>query len=487
VNVGIYRNNSQMYSPNITSPSSGYQPYAHVPRVPVGGHDRITPHPDRNAHFTSSYNVPATRMPPYPSDTYNPGRGANGHHPTDTASPLGHNGNANPQHIPYRPRPQPAAPQGTDIYLQPPAPSAGPSTQQRSVSHDSSVPSGRRPYPSVSPAHSREDLRCPSQEYTRTSSAPPIPHKLPPEQPLSSRPPAKPSVNNSDEGSKQPTQNPIDTSATDIPDDGDDLQESAQCDGCKNPIRCSRSRVQCTECYDYDLCISCFQLGRVSKEHKNNHRVSHVLSSQRLLQEDLIPPRDTVNPEHNPEKTKVYWSVLEVPTAAAKEGGEQGTQTWRMIHLHGNDSHARFLTSAKPGHFAINLCLELTFSALLNELSQEDRAMLQKEGIGWLRISFGTLRNKKDFFTGRYREDAFDYRVCSEDSLPHKLLKEYWWDVVRIPLSSRFLQLSSDAVLSIEGSRGVNTDLGLILQWSGVQSFADSNDALVRVAVNNIR
>jgi hypothetical protein len=329
--------------------------------------------------------------------------------------------------------------------------------------------------------------RIPLQEHTRTSSAPPIPHKQPNEYPLSAQSSTKPAPDSSNAGSKQQTQNPTDTSATDIPDDGDDLQESAQCDGCKNPIRCSQSRVQCTECYDYDLCISCFQLGRVSKEHKNNHRVSHVLSSQRLLQEDLIPPRDTVNPERNPEKTKVYWSVLEVPTAAATEGGEQGTQTWRMIHLHGNDSHARFLTSGKPGHFAINLCLELTLSSLLSEISQEDRAMLQKEGIGWLRISFGTLRNKKDFFTGRYREDAFDYRVCTEDSLPHKLLKEYWWDVVRIPLGSQFIQISSDAVLSVEGRRGVSTDLGLILQWSRVQSFEDDNEALVRMAVNNIR
>jgi hypothetical protein len=155
-----------------------------------------------------------------------------------------------------------------------------------------------------------------------------------------------------------------------------------------------------------------------------------------------------------------------------------------MIHLHGNDSHARFLTSAKPGHFAITLYLDLVISPALGK---EDRQILQEEGIGLLRISLGTLRNKKDFFTGRYREDTFNHRTCTEDSLPHKLLKEYWWDVVRIPISPPVIQINSDAVLSVEGRRGVSTDLGLILQWSGVRSFEGDGESLARIAVNNIR
>lgn len=113
--------------------------------------------------------------------------------------------------------------------------------------------------------------------------------------------------------------------------------------------------------------------------------------------------------------------------------------------------------------------------------------MLQKEGIGWLRISMGTVRNKKDFFTGRYREDEFNYRMCTEDSLPHKLLKEYWWDVVRMPLGLQYIQIDSDAVLSIEGPRGVNMDIGLILQWSDIRSFESDNESLAQIAVQNIR
>jgi hypothetical protein len=326
--------------------------------------------------------------------------------------------------------------------------------------------------------------RTPVQEHTRTSSAPPIPKKLPSEHPfISAQSSRTPEPTTLDVGSRRKPESPVEVASSDIPDE-EDMQESAQCDGCGNAIRCSQPRVQCTECYDYDLCITCFQRGRVSKQHKNNHRVSHILSTQRISHEDLVPPLDVVNPEHNPEKSKINWSILEVPTDPTANGGAQATQCWRMIHLHGYNSHARFLTTAKPGHFAINLCLDMTISSLLG---QEDRQVLQKEGIGWLRISMGTVRNKKDFFTGRYREDEFNYRMCTEDSLPHKLLKEYWWDVVRMPLGLQYIQIDSDAVLSIEGPRGVNMDIGLILQWSDIRSFESDNESLAQIAVQNIR
>lgn len=273
-------------------------------------------------------------------------------------------------------------------------------------------------------------------------------------------------------------------STSDMPDDDDSLEESAQCDGCLNGILCCQPRVQCTECYDYDLCINCFQNGRISKDHKTSHKVSHIVSSQRLHQPDFIPPQDVVNPEHNSEKTKINWSIVTLPTNRTTNGGEQGVQDWRLIHLHGNDSHARFLTSAKPGHFAITVSLEVQISSVL---SKADRQTLQEEGAGWLRISLGTLHNKKDFFAGRYREDTFDSLRLTEDSLTHKLLKSYWYDVVRIPVGQPLIQITSDAVLSVEGRQGFCTDLGLILQWSGVSAFESRNEAVVLMYINNIR
>lgn len=432
-------------------------------------------------------------MPPYPNDTYDAGRTAHAPRPVDATASSGRNHHANPQYMPYRPRPLQTAPHETATYLQPPTFSAtagsqeaGQSAQQRNMAQDSSASPGRRPYPPLSPAHSREDLSMnrPSwQEHTKKSSARPVPYQTQSEHPVSAQSSMMPQRQVSDVGPGKKAHEIVDSTSSDIPDDDASRRESAMCDGCLNAIRCSQSRVQCTECYDYDLCISCFQLGRASKQHKNNHKVSHILSTQILGQDDLTPPRDVVNPEYNSEKTKVNWSIETFPTDPTTNGGKQGTQDWRMIHLHGNDSHARFLTSANPGHFAIVLYLELHISSLL---SQEDRQMLQEEGIGWLRVSFGTLHNKKDFFTGRYREDTFDSTALTKDSLPHKLLLEYWYDVVRIPIGPQ-LRITSDAVISVEGRQGLSTDLGLILQWSGVRAFNNNNQALVQMTVTNIR
>lgn len=113
--------------------------------------------------------------------------------------------------------------------------------------------------------------------------------------------------------------------------------------------------------------------------------------------------------------------------------------------------------------------------------------MLQKEGLGWLRVSLGTLHNKKDFFTGRYREDKFETRAFEQDSLAQKLLKVYWYEVVRIPVGQQTIQINSDEILSVEGRQGSTTDLGLILQWSGVRCFESNNEPLVKLAVLSVK
>lgn len=75
----------------------------------------------------------------------------------------------------------------------------------------------------------------------------------------------------------------------------------------------------------------------------------------------------------------------------------------------------------------------------------------------------------------------------TEESLPHKLLKDYWWDVIRIPIGQLVMQMQSYVVLSIEGNYAFGTDLGLIMQWSGVAAFQSSNDAMVKFSVIHIR
>jgi hypothetical protein len=458
------------------SSSSYYPSQKRMSQVPVGGRERPPPtRTDQRPHHAMHHNTPAAPMPPYPNSIYNTNCATPVPRPVDAdaTSSFGRNNPVNPQYMPYRPRPPQSTQHETPTYLQPPAFSgtqgwkeAGQNTHQRNVSHDSADASGRRPYPSVNPAHSREDLSTPFQERARTSSAPPIPNKQQSEQLFNTWPSMPPEHSVSDLGQGKKSDGSLDQASPESLDGDDAMQEAATCDGCLNAIYRSQPRVTCTECYDYDLCISCFQLGRVSKKHKINHKVSHILSTQRLFQDDLTPPRETVNPEYNADKSKVNWSIQEVHTELL------GKQYWRMLHLHGNDSHARFLTSAKPGHFSILLHLEVNISSLL---SDADRQMLQKEGLGWLRVSFGTLHNKKDFFTGRYREDAFESIAFEEDALPQKLLKNYWYEVVRIPAGQQIIEITSDAVLSVEGRQGSSTDLGLILQWSGVRYFEEDN------------
>jgi hypothetical protein len=423
--------------------------------------------------------TPVVPARPYMDDASNRGRSGYASHPAGLTP--GHD-QANVQQMPYRPRPPPAAPPQTTTHLQPPAfsPTGQEASQPAQRNAHRSTSSERLAYPAFDRAHSREDLSIPQragQAHTRTVSVPPVPSKPPTFDTRSAVP-----------GSQDPgvdlgtSSHATAGSASDIPNDDASPGVSATCDGCLNSIFCSQPRVQCTECYDYDLCISCFQSSRTSKKHKISHKISHVVSTQRLCQEELIPPRDGVNPQYNPDKTKTYWDIVTLATNPTMNGGE--TRHCRMIHLHGNDSHARFLTSARPGHFAIVVCLELHISSFL---SKADRETLQETGAGWLRVSLGTLHNKKDFYTGRYREDKFDSLVMTNDSLPVKLLKDSWYEVVRIPVDQQIIQIVSDAVISVEGPQGSLADLGLILQWSGVSAFESRNEAVVVMNIDNIR
>ncbi|RDW58745.1 hypothetical protein BP6252_13221 [Coleophoma cylindrospora] len=453
-------------------------------RVPVGRYNERPPTTNWNTYNQGPPSIPTMHMPPYPDRTYNSSNGPQAN-PRPRAS-SGHVPPGNPQSIPYRPRTQ-HDPQNTastsNPYLQPPSFSSNELPAQFASGRVEAIPvelptrpAERRPYPTVNPAFSREDL---SSDYipVRTRSVPPrtddqtVQPNSRPGASMSSQPPQR---QVSDVG-------PSTAHHPETVGDEESQEEAALCDGCMNSIRCSQPRVKCTECYDYDLCIPCFQLGRTSKQHKSNHKVSHILSSQLIKPQDLIPPRDVVNPEWNPEQTKRNWSVR---TTTSTTDGNEELQDWRMIHLHGNDSHARFLTSAKPGHFGLSLYFQIEISDLL---STEDRKALETEGVGWLRVSFGTLHNKKDFVADRLREETFDSMALTEDSMIQKLLKESWYDVVQIPVNQSIIEIQSDVVLSVEGHQGCNTDLGLIVQWSGVRAFQAENDALVKLSVIYIK
>ena len=145
------------------------------------------------------------------------------------------------------------------------------------------------------------------------------------------------------------------------------------------------------------------------------------------------------------------------------------------------------MTSGVPtGHYAITITIEVQLSS---QLSEAGKAQLRKDGTGYLRVALGVPNNKKMFFNGRYREEAFDSATLTEDSLIHKLLngKEYWWDVVNISVDQLTIQIASDVMLNLESDLQCGSELGLILQWSGVRAFEKLNEAVVKLYVLQIR
>lgn len=264
-----------------------------------------------------------------------------------------------------------------------------------------------------------------------------------------------------------------------VPDDDDG--ESATCDACLCAIKCSDARIQCTVCYDYDLCIKCFQAGKETKNHKSTHKLSHVLNTALIRTEDLIPAKEAINPELNADKTRVNWSISDT-----KDENTGEMKSYRFVHTYDADSHARFLTSARPGHYAISVVLLVKVAA---DLDAAGLKQLQESGAGFLRVSLGTVKVKKDFFgTPLGTEDAFNSAALTKESLPHRLLNHYWWDVIPITVDTPYLHVQSDALLNIEGDEsGSPTDLGLILQWSGCHAFASSNNPVISFSIEHIR
>lgn len=64
----------------------------------------------------------------------------------------------------------------------------------------------------------------------------------------------------------------------------DENHEHVTCDGCgTGPL--IGPRFKCDHCYDYDLCINCVNVGKISKTHDRTHSVV-LISSARLLKID---------------------------------------------------------------------------------------------------------------------------------------------------------------------------------------------------------
>lgn len=199
----------------------------------------------------------------------------------------------------------------------------------------------------------------------------------------------------------------------------------------------------------------------------------HILKTEVLKPDDFVPPHDDVNPEKSSDGSMTYITL-------ESDVNQPGSEV-RWHHLHDADSHLRYLTAtAQPGHYAAHLTIIPRLSSSLGQVGKDE---LKKEGLGYLRIGLGTLKNKKQFFRTRYREESFQSVTLAEEDIINRSLEDYWWTVIKLPGDAQPVYVNADCVFSVENPQ----ELGLIIQWSGIRTFASGNEAVVSINVADIR
>ena len=236
-------------------------------------------------------------------------------------------------------------------------------------------------------------------------------------------------------------------------------------------IRCSEPRVQCTVCYDYDLCFSCYYKEKVSKNHTLAHKISHVSYTEIISYEEMIPASELVNPESYPDG-RVRWSVHDIAPNTPQNNTDH-TVSYRVLHLYDTGSHARFLAHCRPGHYGIGMDIELIFdSALSAQVRQALEARPEKAGR--LRVTIGKIKNMQQFFRTKFEEDEFgEGTSLTPSSLPNQLLEPGFWGAVGlIRVTQSRIVFQSNRILHIAGARDASVTVGIIVQWSEAASFA---------------
>lgn len=273
-----------------------------------------------------------------------------------------------------------------------------------------------------------------------------------------------------------------------IPERPQDLgEEIAICDGCTRSIGSAEHRVQCTVCYDYDLCTDCFQNGRVSKKHNSSHMVSHVLNTLVLGADDLVPVREEVNPPTGLMARK-NWTLFQLaPNTPANPTNL--TTTFRKLHLFDRDSHARFRAYACPGHYGLSIEIALNFDPDLDRnIAARQRLLQRPGGVGRLRVTVGVMKNNQEFTGMRFAEDSFSDATLTPGCLPNKLFQPgYRGSLVHIRFGDKAYTLRPDSLLHVKGAEDSVVGIGLIVQWSGVPAYQQSTDPVVSITVTKIR
>lgn len=238
--------------------------------------------------------------------------------------------------------------------------------------------------------------------------------------------------------------------------------------------------MQCKVCYDYDLCIKCFESERTSKDHKTSHSVT-IIQGTRIRDPENLTLTEDVNPQADPSNPKrLQWTNCECTKDSKGE-----VRRIRILRLFAKNSHARFLTDVKPGRYEVSLFLNFQFS---QHISKPTLTLIEEQGMGVMRASIGMVRSQREFRRAKYPEDAVDVGPLSGDCLPCQLLRNYSSKAFNTPLGDIFYHVSFDSLVHITGAPDDCVDVGLVLQWSGAKQFpGDDLDAVLRVGVESVR
>jgi hypothetical protein len=148
----------------------------------------------------------------------------------------------------------------------------------------------------------------------------------------------------------------------------------------------------------------------------------------------------------------------------------------RFFHLRERNSHARFLaTAVEPGHYSISLILTLKKSPQLTPalIQQLDGGVLGK-----LRIMVGFPVSRKVFLHGEY----------PEESLPERLFAQKTQKEITLTASEGgSMKIEMSAVFHVPANDPSRSQTGFVLQWSEMRSFAQSDEAIMQVALTETR
>lgn len=233
------------------------------------------------------------------------------------------------------------------------------------------------------------------------------------------------------------------------------------CDFCMDGISADKPRAHCTVCDDYDLCIDCYKKDRTSKTHQAGHKMRPIIRTKLIGLDELAFPSDEVNPYLPPEDKKSNWTIDE--------------KDIRWDNLRTTDSHDRYLaTNLGAGYFRPDLVLRLKLSKHLNATT---KATLSKDGIGKLRVTIGFPKSKDVFLHKSFPENAnLKSQLFTAETSTEIILRPEHEDLFRVDIGT--------ARITIDQPK---TQLGILIQWTGMRGFANLDDPIAQIAVEHLR